>query len=148
MIPKGIRKNGQITTRPRGGDDLFAHLRAQGLRVRVRVTGGSMFPAIRSGDVVTLAPLDPGSARPGDVVLFRDVSDRLVLHRVLETGTRPDGEPWVRTRGDSAAGEDLPVSGDRVLGRTEAVERRPLWIEVLSRARMAARWVMGWKRNG
>ncbi len=137
-----MARKGNQDTGPLAGE-MFAHLLARGLRVRVRVTGGSMFPAIRSGDVVTLAPVPDGAAGPGDVVLIRDASNRLVLHRVIAAGLREDGRPWVCTRGDSAAGEDLPVAGDRVLGRAESVTRRPLWREALSRARMAARWIRG-----
>jgi signal peptidase len=48
------------------------------------VQTGSMSPALAVGDIEISGPISPLSARPGQIVLFKDPSDqaRLVSHRV------------------------------------------------------------------
>ena len=57
----------------------------RGQRVRMTVTGGSMFPFLRDGDVVELEPAL--TLRLGDMVLVQtdssDVIERYVLHRIV-----------------------------------------------------------------
>lgn len=82
----------------------------------VRVVGGSMEPALYSGDVVLVRR----NARPvpGDVVLSTPPSSAAVLHRVVgfDVGGR------VRLRGDANAIEDLaPVDLEHVAGKAVVV---------------------------
>ena len=80
---------------------LVRDLLSDGLPVKVTVTGSSMVPFIRAGDVVTL--------RPGAT---------LVVHRVItRTGA------GVVTRGDASPETDDPVSLGDVLGHVVGVER-------------------------
>src|SRR4051794_40662751 len=71
---------------------------------RVEVSGPSMTPTLRSGDVLVVRHGAP--VRPGDVVLarFRSLPDRLVLKRAVrpEAGGRglaPD-TPWAGGESD------------------------------------------------
>ena len=55
---------------------------AKGETVSFRPHGNSMVPIIRSGQLVTLAPVtDPSSVSVGDAVFCR-VNGRLMLHKV------------------------------------------------------------------
>lgn len=56
---------------------------AAGRRVQVRPVGGSMRGRIESGQLVTLAPVDPATVRPGDVVLVQWKGNYL-LHLIKE----------------------------------------------------------------
>ena len=59
---------------------LAARLRA-GETVECRPTGNSMTPIIKSGQAVTISPVDPATVGKGDVVLAR-VGGRYYLHKI------------------------------------------------------------------
>ncbi len=82
------------------------------------VTSGSMEPAVRTGDVVVIAPLDPETLRTaelrGAVLQYRDPvrPERLMLHRVVGK----EGGALI-TRGDNNADRDYaPVPLENVRG--------------------------------
>jgi len=87
-----------------------------GLRLLV-VSGSSMSPSIRDGDLVLTARLWLGGS-VGDIVLVKRPSDgQLILHRVIE-----QGEGWRRTRGDASLSPDAERIADAaVLGGLAAV---------------------------
>ncbi len=98
---------------------LLRDLLEGGLGVELRVTGSSMSPFIRSGDLVTLIPRDRRAIRLGDVVAFLRAGRQLVFHRVVGLG---DGE--LLTRGDATAGSDAPVPAGEVVGLVAGQRRR------------------------
>ena len=109
-------------TPPRGDPlDLLAELLGRGLPVTIKARGGSMRPALRDGDVLTVAPL-PGPVRVGEVVAARRGS-QLSLHRVREVQAGR-----VRLCGDACAHDDGFFEPSELLGRAVAVRRegRPL----------------------
>lgn len=101
---------------------LLEDLLARGLRVRLPVSGISMGRAVRSGDVVTLAR-DVGRAGRGDLVLFRERSGTLVLHRILRVWRGSSGGTRYQTRGDACIRLDPVIAESQVLARVLAVER-------------------------
>ena len=83
------------------------------------VSGSSMWPFIRSGDVVTAEPLGETPPRLGDVLAVTlPRSGKLALHRAV---SRADGG-WVM-RGDALEVADGVVSAEDVLGRVVDCER-------------------------
>lgn len=82
----------------------------------VRVAGGSMYPALRAGDVCIVRL--KGRFETGDVVLFREPGHRTrVLHRVRALGA--DG---VVTQGDANPVADFePLPPRSVIGRVAVV---------------------------
>ncbi|MEJ5359476.1 MAG: hypothetical protein WHT06_12475 [Desulfobacterales bacterium] len=100
-----------------------------GRRVRFRASGASMRPAIRGGDLITVAPVPIEDLAVGDIVLSR-VGPKLTAHRIVAIERLPSsggGPPSPRflLRGDAAAVDDLPLPAERVIGRVVAVERKP-----------------------
>ena len=87
-----------------------------GLRLLV-VSGNSMSPSIRDGDLVLTARLWLGG-EVGDIVLVERSGDgQLLLHRVIE-----EGEGWRRTKGDASLSPDTErISSAALLGRLAAV---------------------------
>jgi len=87
-----------------------------GLRLLV-VSGNSMSPSIRDGDLVLTARLWLGDS-VGDIVLLKRPSDgQLLLHRVIE-----QGQGWRRTKGDASLSPDAErISDAAVLGGLAAV---------------------------
>lgn len=87
-----------------------------GLRLLV-VSGNSMSPSIRDGDLVLTARLWLGDS-VGDIVLLKRPSDgQLLLHRVIDKG-----QGWRRTKGDASLSPDAErISDAAVLGVLAAV---------------------------
>ena len=99
-------------------DALALELLAEGLSVEIPVTGSSMAPFVRSGDVLRLAPLVAPACR-GDVVAFPRPDGRMVVHRVVAAaGDR------LLTRGDAVPQADGWIAAAALAGRVVSVERR------------------------
>lgn len=114
-----------------------------GRTLTLRVTGRSMFPALRRGDVVELAP--PGQLVGGELVLFHH-RGALVCHRVI--AVLPDGS--VRTQGDNGQRDGELVGGTDVLGRVARVRRRgrsmdPRCLARGARSSLVVTAVRGWR---
>jgi hypothetical protein len=84
---------------------------ASGNRARFQASGDSMYPTIRSGDTVEIAPCDPASLGTGDVVLASTVRG-LTLHRIVRISSA-----GIVIRGDNALSSDAPVAPANILGR-------------------------------
>jgi phage repressor protein C with HTH and peptisase S24 domain len=93
---------------------------AAGNTARFRASGDSMYPAIRSGDYLEIAPCDVLELRAGDVILA--MTERgLTAHRIVRIRDRDDGIR-ITMRGDNALRSDASVGPEDVLGRVERVE--------------------------
>jgi signal peptidase I len=139
------------------GSDLYGLGKAladSGATFRVEVRGLSMYPFLKDGDVVEVAPVQIGEVELGDVVFFRS-GDRLLTHRVVEIVVDDRGT-HLRTRGDSFRQEDPPISEADLVGLVTVVCRlrrkrdhtirldRGLtrWLGVLmARSRIVHRWI-------
>jgi|CZKC01.1.fsa_nt_gi signal peptidase I len=98
-------------------------------RVRLRVSGTSMVPAMRPGDLITVERAGTAEIAPGEIVVFAR-SGRLVVHRVTGITAVPgfaksgnEGERLLQTRGDCARWNDPIVRGSELLGRVTQIER-------------------------
>lgn len=80
-------------------------------RLKLRLTGTSMLPALRPGDVVEFQAFQATQAAAGEIILFRR-DGGLVAHRVVSRT-----EDSLITQGDSLAAPDHPVLHADVLGR-------------------------------
>ena len=88
------------------------------------VSSSSMVPTLKINDVLVVR--DGGSwstLKVGDIIVFErpDGEDRVIVHRVAEITTQPDGDRIVRTKGDanpaSIPGTDYPIQKDNYIGR-------------------------------
>ena len=113
-------------------------LRSSG-KLRLRVTGWSMLPAVWPGDTLLIERADAATVSPGDIVLFgRD--RRLFAHRV--TG-RSDlaGQAGILTRGDALPYHDPPVPGRDLLGKISSIVRNGKLIQPRKSPHFTARAV-------
>jgi len=133
----------------RTDSDLFVGLTREllqrGCHVRFRAAGTSMHPAIRDGEVVTVAPLSDDRFAVGDVLLCR-VGRRPTAHRVVAVQPSDDGRPVLHLHGDNLGSPDRPVRAGDVIGRVLTVNRdgceQPLdGPRGLVRLRRIARWL-------
>ncbi len=97
-------------------------LRTQG-HVLFTVTTASMEPNIRQGDQVEVRLLSAGGPAVGDIVLFRDATLGLVVHRVLWRWWPMGSLRRVYTKGDAVPRGDRSLAPSGVLGRVDRVLR-------------------------
>jgi signal peptidase I len=91
--------------------ELAAQTLRQRGRLRLRVSGTSMLPAVLPGDVVFVRRCAAGAAQCGELVLFQR-GPRFYVHRVVAH----DGGGLV-TRGDANPQPDSPVLPSEFLGK-------------------------------
>jgi len=113
------------------GCDLAAEVAGTFGSVCLRVSGTSMAPAIRPGDLVSAKPASVMDVSPGDIVVFAR-EGRLIVHRVT-VKTTSGAEPFLVTRGDRTRRNDAPVSSAELIGRVTLIERGPSKIPAPSR---------------
>lgn len=84
----------------------------------VIVLTGSMEPALQTGGVAFVDPVEPEEIGVGDLLTFtRPSSDQQVTHRVVEVVATPSG-PRFRTKGDANdIADQWVVTGDQVVGK-------------------------------
>ena len=80
-----------------------------------------MYPTIRDGEVITIAPVASHEVVHGDVLLCRHDA-RMLAHRLVAVTAR-GGERRFHFRGDAKAECDAPVGADAVLGKVISVFR-------------------------
>ncbi|MGO4884744.1 MAG: S24/S26 family peptidase [Bryobacteraceae bacterium] len=113
--------------------DLAADVLSSFGQARLPVSGFSMFPCMRPGDLLEIRR-PAGPVRIGEVVVFAR-HGRLVVHRVVaHTGD------LLATRGDRVRHPDYPISAAEILGSVAAIERhgRRLSPDLTLSRRMAA----------
>jgi signal peptidase I len=111
----------RLTGRHAGFSAIVVDALARGVAVRFRAEGESMYPAIRSGEIIHVAPLSSDDVRIGDVLLCRQGS-RVLVHRLVAI-TNPGEERHFHLRGDAKGGCDRPISATDIIGRVDAVYR-------------------------
>jgi signal peptidase I len=104
--------------------DLLAEVLSRFGEVRLRVSGTSMLPAIRPGDILVVRRCVFEDVHSGDVVVFR-AGQRLFAHRVAGKHAGSETDALI-TKGDALSQQDPAVSASNVLGRvTEIRSSRP-----------------------
>jgi hypothetical protein len=95
---------------------LVADALRRSCRVRLRVHGESMLPALWPGDVVEMAGCSLEDVRPGEIVLARR-EGRLFLHRLVGRFNDPCTPNGFLLRGDSMPAPDPQFPNEALLGR-------------------------------
>lgn len=114
-----VTEGGELRLSNLGQLELLRGMIERGVPLRTPVSGFSMKPFIRDGDVLTIAPLAGRPPEIGEVIAFiQPDSGRLAVHRVVSR--TPSG--WV-LRGDNCPESDGLVPPENLLGWVTAVER-------------------------
>jgi len=90
-------------------------------RIRLRVTGSSMLPAVWPGDILSVCHSEIAHINLNDIVLSRR-QGRLCAHRVVDKVAGPQSA-WLITRGDQLSFDDPPVFAHELLGRVTLIQR-------------------------
>ncbi len=90
-------------------------------RTPLIVLTDSMYPEIKSGDIIICKDISPEDVKVGDVISFFDPEDKngvaVVTHRVIEIITDDDGKLYFRTKGDNNnANDKASVPAENLVG--------------------------------
>jgi signal peptidase I len=83
------------------------------------VASSSMHPTLKTGDKITVEPVDPDKIQVGQVIVFKSESGKLIVHRVV----KKKGFILV-TAGDSLRRYDQPVHIYDVVGTVKGSKIR------------------------
>jgi len=97
--------------------DLFSSLLRDGYALRLRVTGNSMKPFLKTGSYVTLSKIPADKLLPGDIIFFRCADETFKLHRLIGIGKK-----YLVTKGDALKSPDSRVDRNHYLGKVIRVE--------------------------
>ena len=97
-------------------EDLAGELLSVGLAFQFHASGRSMWPTVRDGDILQVAPVSPEQIRRWDIVLFR-CDEGFKAHRVV----RRCKKRFI-TRGDASLEADMVIQGEQIMGRVIAKE--------------------------
>jgi signal peptidase I len=96
---------------------LFEDVLNRGLRLRIKVSGKSMAPFLKGGEVLTIKKTALTSLRKGDLLFFRNADGYPVLHRIVSKKFITAGQFIFKVKGDALIVCDGPVPGAEVLGK-------------------------------
>jgi signal peptidase I len=97
---------------------LFEDILNDEINLRVKVTGRSMEPFLRGGEILTIKKVPHASLKKGDLIFFKDRNELPVLHRIIKKGTNS-----FQTKGDALLAFDEPVDKKDFLGKVCVVEK-------------------------
>ena len=89
------------------------------------ITSGSMWPALKKGDLVLIKGVDKQELEVGNIIVYKNKKG-FTIHRITELN-----EETLKTRGDANNVSDSPVKYEEVVGRTVNVFEKPLRIPKL-----------------
>ena len=121
------------------GEVVRGALRAGG-KVSIRALGSSMWPWVRSGDVLVVAREAPSGMRRGHVAFYARHGS-LFAHRLVGK-LRRGGEVLLVTHGDALPCGDAPVRGREILGRVVRIRRGNREIDLETWPRSALGWLL------
>ncbi len=131
MDDASLVHNGSMTA-------LFEDILARNLILEIQVTGQSMYPSIKSGDVVCVRKMPPTQIPKGSIILTRDNFDNLLLHRLIRKN-HPKLPDHMQTKGDALSRLDHPVSHNNILGQV-ITQKRASPPRQFSRNMLSFRW--------
>lgn len=121
------------------GCELAAEVAGAFGQLRLRVSGTSMAPVIRPGDVLSVEAAGLEQLSAGEIVVFAR-EGRLIAHRLVARTERA-GADFLVTRGDRTRRNDAPVSSAELLGRVTRIERDGFMVRARSRLSLTQRLI-------
>jgi signal peptidase I len=103
--------------------ELFDDILKRGVGLRIKVTGKSMAPFLKGGEVLTIKQEPCLSLNRGDLILYRNRYDLPVLHRIIKKRKAADETFRVVTKGDALFRFDEEIDSSKVMGKVCSIER-------------------------
>lgn len=98
------------------------------------ITSGSMWPALKTGDLVLIQAVAKEDLKVGDIIVFKNADNSaFTIHRIASMG-----ETTLTTKGDANFDSDKPIPYENVIGRQLVLYGRNVRIPLLGRVTMFA----------
>lgn len=117
--------------------NLWQETLEKGNFLRLRALGGSMFPFIKPGDIITARRVPPENITVGQI-LFYYKDGNFFAHRLKARGR----DSLMITRGDNMPFNDNLVTPSEVLGKVVMIERRGRQIDMESGLMQLVNWAI------
>lgn len=105
----------------------------EGNPISLAVQGMSMYPFIKHGDRVEIAPINTGEITIGDIVAVQKhdrYGKRIFIHRVVKIVGDKDNVLYV-TKGDNLRKKlDAPITTESIVGRITQIKRKNLTLQL------------------
>ncbi len=121
---------------------LFEDILTSGSALRLKVTGISMAPFLRGGEVLILKKANCSSLKRGDLILFRSPLGISILHRIVRIKCGKNGVSSFQTKGDRLIAFDEPVFKDEILGKVCVVEKGTKSIDMETKAQIRRNYLI------
>ena len=89
------------------------------------ITSGSMWPALKKGDIILIKGVDKSELEIGDIIVYENERG-FTIHRIVELN-----EKTLKTKGDANNIFDLPIEYEKIVGRTVDLFEKPFRIPKL-----------------
>ncbi len=110
--------------------ELSNEILSKGNYLRFRARGGSMYPFIRSDEVIQVKPVKISEINYADIIFYHIQDNRIAVHRVIKKSNK-NGKIVFLTKGDSVAGSAKDrVYPENILGKVVAIERNGKTIRI------------------
>jgi len=114
--------------------NLYLSLLCEGKAVYINAWGMSMYPFIKNGDRIKIAPMDKREVKIGDIIavdMKKKEGPWFFVHRVVKIAKRDDEERVYFTKGDAQKKSlDDPVTIELIAGKVTQIQRRGLEINL------------------
>jgi signal peptidase I len=91
------------------------------------ITSGSMWPALKEGDLIFIEGVSREQLAEDDIIVFRNSNGgTFTIHRIVSLE-----EDTLVTKGDANFNTDPPISYDDIIGRTVTIGKRNLHVPYL-----------------
>jgi len=91
------------------------------ISVRIRVTGQSMGPFLKGGEIVLIRQTSPNLLHQGDIILYTDQDEYPILHRIIRKRSISGDRIHFQTKGDANIIPDQFIGPLQILGRIEQI---------------------------
>ncbi len=109
--------------------DLKKDILQSGASVKIKLTGTSMYPYLKKGDIGYYKFVAPEFLKPGDIIAFEQ-DGCFITHRIIRNSN------LIITRGDACLNFDKPVDKSHIIGKLLQIERNGKMISISSPCRV------------
>ncbi len=96
--------------------------------LKLPAEGTSMYPLIKQGDICQFTSIKHSPLKRGDIVLFESPANQLIAHRFLNCAYVQE-EEWYIFKGDTNYGLDDLITGEKIIGRLVAIQKKSVTIQ-------------------
>ena len=100
-------------------------------KIYLRLSGFSMFPFLKDGDVALIKKVEISALKTGDVIVFK-LDQKMIAHRLMEI--KKNGEHYeITTKGDTSKNNDPKFTELNYVGKITSFNRKEKNIKITTR---------------